>query len=51
MTILYNFDKNKERDGAVTHFEFEKMANFRSWKQLIDSVLDNIDYFMTFQRF
>ena len=24
MTILLHFDKNKERDGPVTHFEFDK---------------------------
>ena len=24
MTILPNFDTNKERDGPVTHIEFEK---------------------------
>ena len=24
MTILLNFDKNKENDGPVTHFEFQK---------------------------
>ena len=31
MTILLNFDKNKERDGPVIHFEFEKMTTVRSW--------------------
>ena len=29
MNILLNFDKNKEREGPVTHYEFEKMANYR----------------------
>ena len=30
MTIRLNFDKNKERDGPVTHFDFEKWPIYKA---------------------
>ena len=35
ITLLLNFGKNKERDGHVTHIEFEKLANFSDSKCVI----------------
>ena len=42
--------ENKKRDGLVTHFEFEKwpISEADSRIEFINSIPDNIDYFMTY---